>query len=370
MSLTLNFRPNYFLAKNICSFVNLTLSLEHPQMKNMVTPKTFLKSFWQIISILKIFSLQTLSLFLLSYSGGLLAEVWGVRGCSPRSEFMGIVFYFTLAFGVVSFVVALHPIIFPSVWLEEISKEFTGSQIGFRFPFFSTHPSYIFLDALLFIPALILYWNGQTESLCEFNSDWGQGVTALIVSIIFPTLRLIFWYVLGKQIYAMQVRNVWLGIIWWYLLTLPVIVIFSITYVENNIYPRLNIPVVDAQTFKNGLGSHPEFLDKIVRLRGNIKQGIAKCGLWGKKDRTDFPYGTVVLDMGDGNGEIIVQAKKVSHVLNLEAEAESKKGQVFETFGRLSKLPNPEKKMLCGISNLPDDPPLGGRALLEIEIPQ
>lgn len=339
-------------------------------MKNIVTLKVFLKGFWQVISILKIFALQSLSLFLLAYSGGLLAEVYGVRGCLPRPDFAGIFFYSMVVISIISFIVALHPIVFPRVWLEEISKEFTNSQFGIRFPFFSTHPSYILLDILLFFPALILYWNGTTETMCEFNFNWGQGFTALIVAIAFPTLRLIFWYVLGKQIYAMQARNVWLGIIWWYILMLPVIIVFSITYVKNTINPRLNITVVEVENFKGGLDAHPEYLGKLIKLRGNIKQGIAKCGLWGKKDRTDFPYGTVVLDMGEGNGEIIVQAKKPSHVLNLEAEAESKKGQVFETFGRLSKLPNPEKKMLCGISNLPDTPPTGGRALLEIEMPQ
>lgn len=332
--------------------------------------KPFIKSFWQIISIVKIFTLQTLSLFFLSYSGGLLAESVGVRGCPPRPEFMGIVFYLTLAASFVFGILSLHPIVFPRVWLEEISKELMGSQVGFRFPFFSTHPSYILLDALLFIPALVLFWNGQTETMCEFNLNWGQGVAALVIAITFPTLRLIFWFVLGKQIYAMQVKNVWLGIIWWYILIVPFIIFFSYTYTKNNILPRLNLPVVDAETFKGGLAAHPEFLDKIVRVRGNLKQGIAKCGLWGKKDRTDYPSGTVVLEMGEDNGEIMIQAKKPSQVLTLEAEAENKKGQIFEAFGRLSKLPNPEKKLLCGISKLSDDLPPGGRALLEVELPR
>jgi hypothetical protein len=332
--------------------------------------RTFLKSFWQIVSIVKIFTLQTLSLFFLSYSCGLLAEAVGVRGCPPRHEFMGFTFFLTLSVSLVLGIAALHPIIFPRVWLEEISKELSRSQLGFRFPFFSTHPSYILLDVLLFIPSLVLFWNGNSESLCEFNLQWGQGTAALLIAIAFPTLRLIFWFVLGKQIYAMQVKNVWLGIIWWYILTLPFIIFFSYSYVQSNIFPRTNVPVVDAETFKGGLDAHPEFLDKIVRVRGLMKQGIAKCGLWGKKDRTDYPSGTVVLDMGEGNGEIIIQAKKPSQVLNLEAEAASKKGQIFEAFGRLSKLPNPEKKLLCGISKLDDYPPPGGRALLEIELPK
>lgn len=330
--------------------------------------KIFLRSFWQVISIFKIFALQTLSLFFLSYSCGLLAEAVGVRGCAPRPEFMGVLFYSAFAASIIVGILSIHPMVFPRIWLEEISKELSGSQLGFRFPFFSTHPSYVLLDALLLIPALLLFWNGQSENLCEFNQQWGQGVAALILAITFPTLRLIFWFVLGKQIYAMQVKNVWLGIIWWYLLMIPIIIFFSYNYTQSNILPRSNVPVVDAETFRGGLDAHPEFLGKIVRVRGIIKQGIAKCGLWGKKERTDYPFGTIVLDMGGGNGEIIVQAKKPSQVVALEIEAQ--RSTNFETFGILSKLPNPEKKMICAISKLPDEHPPGGRYLLEIEFPK
>ena len=330
--------------------------------------KPFLKSFWQAISIAKIFVLQFISFFLVSYSFGLIAEAFGSRGCPPREEFKGILFYCILGFAIIFGILSIHPIIFPRIWLEQIGKELMGSKVDFRFPFFSTHPSYILLDILLFIPAILMFWNGQSETLCEFNRQWGQGFSALIIALAFPTLRLIFWYVLGKQIYAMQAKNIKFGIMWWYALCLPIMIFFTYTYITNDILPRKNLPVVDSETFKGGFDAHPEFMDKIVRVRGNIKQGIAKCGLFGKKDRTDFPSATVVLDMGGGNGELMVQAKKPSQVVDLEANAQ--RGGTFESFGRLSKLPNPEKKLLCGISKLSDDLPVGGRALLEVEFPK
>jgi hypothetical protein len=331
--------------------------------------KLFLKSFWQVISIAKIFTLQALSLFFLSYSCGLLAEYAGVRGCPPRPDstvfFLFLSLFISLGLGFLS----VHPIVFPRVWLEEISKEITRSRVGFRFSFFSTHPGYILLDALLLIPAFLLYWNGQSESLCEFNHQWGQGTAALVIALTFPALRLIFWFVLGKQIYAMQAKNVWFGIIWWYILTLPVIIFFSYTYVQSTILPKRNVPLVSAETFKGGLEANPNLTDKIVKVRGKIKQGIAKCGLWGKKDREDYPFGTVVLEMGEGNGEIMVQAQKPSQVLNLEADFKS--GKTFEAYGRLNKFPKPgEKKGLCGVEKLSDELPTGGRALLEIEMPK
>jgi hypothetical protein len=330
--------------------------------------KSFLKSFWQIISIAKIFILQCISLYLLSYAGGLWAEVTGVRGCPPRNDQANVLFYLILAASLIIGFLSFHPIFFPRVWLEQIGKEIMGSKVDFRFPFFSTHPSYVFLDILLLMPAILLFWNGLTENICEFNHEWGMGLTAFIVAITFPALRLIFWYVLGKQIYAMQVKNIKHGILWWYILVFPLIAYFSYTYTVNDILPRYELPVVNSETFKGGLDANPEFFDKIVRVRGNMIQGIAKCGLWGKKDRTDFPYGTVVLDMGEGNGEILIQAKKPSLVLDLEANAQ--RGGVIEAIGRLSKLPNPEKKMLCGIGKLSEDLKEGGRALLEIELPK
>ena len=296
----------------------------------------------------------------------------GVLGRSrlpAASRISNHLFYLMAAIGGVSYIAAIHPIIFPRIWLEEISKDFTKSQVGIRFPFFSTHPSYVFLDLILFIPAFIVFYNGQAENLCEYNFFWGQGLAVLLSALSFPALRLIFWYVLGKKIFAMQARNVWIGIIWWYLIALPLLAVFFDFYIEKNIIPRSNITTVSRETFKGGLDEYPEYLDKIVRLRGVIKQGIAKCGLWGKPDRTDYPYGTIVLDMGEGNGEIIVQAKKNSQVVNLEIEAKRRKEEIFEVFGRLSRLPNPQKKMLCGIGKLSDQPPPGGRALLEIEMP-
>lgn len=332
--------------------------------------KPFLKSFWQIISIVKIFVLQALSLYFLSYCCGLLVEAAGVRGCPAKPEALdwslGLILMVSLGIGFLS----LHPIVFPQVWHQEIAKEVSFSFTGLRYNFFSTHPSYILLDFLLLIPAFMFFWNGQSETLCEFNFAWGQGWAALFIGLFFPTLRLICWFVLGQKIYAMKVSNVWMGIAWWYIVAVPFIVFISYAYANSYIFPRLRLPVVDAQTFAGGYDKHPEFHGQLVRVRGVLKRGIAKCGLFGSKEKTDYPFGTVLLDMGKGNGEVFVQARKPYAVIVLENEAQNKQGQVFEAFGRLSKLPNPDKKMVCGIEKILDDIPKGGRALLEIETPQ
>lgn len=332
--------------------------------------RLFLKSFWQMVGILRIFLLQAGSLYLLSYTCGLLAEAAGVRGCAPRPDLLnwklGVFVAGSLLLGYFS----ISPIIFPRVTIEEIYKELAFSNTGLRFPFFSTHPSYILLDMMLLIPAGVLFWAGQSETLCEFNAIWGQGWAALMIALFFPLMRLLFWFVLGKQIYAMQMRNIYQGIIWGYIIFLPAVIFASYSFASSNIIPRLNIPRIEPANYLEGIDKHPEATEGLIRLKGVVKRGIAKCGLFGQKDRNDYPYATIILDMGRGNGEIIVQAKTPQDVVNLEIEAKNKLGQWFEAYGRLSKLPNAEKKMICGLEKLSMEPPRGGRALLEIETPK
>jgi hypothetical protein len=335
-----------------------------------MSKKEFLHNFWQVFGFLKICFLQALGMYFIAYTFGAVAMAAGVRGCAPRPELLTWQLGLLIAVGFAATWASIFPIIFPRIWLQGFNKEVSFSLSGYSFHFFSTHPSYILIDLLFFVPAFIIFWNGQSETLCELNDTWGQGWGALFSAFLFPSLRLMFWYVLGKQIYARQFQSMFKGIGWWYAVAVPVMIAFSFNYVSSNILTRVKIPVVDAQSFVGGLDKHPEFEGQIVRVRGVLKRGTAKCGLWGKKDRTDYPYGTVVLDMGKNNGEIIVQAINAADVLDLGIEAQNKQGQTFEAFGYLSKLPNPEKKMICGIEKLPDDPPKGGRALLEIEMPK
>lgn len=331
--------------------------------------KLFRQSFWQIGSIAKLFFVQALSIYFLSNTGGFLAVAFGVRGCAARPEFFGWLLWLNLTAGFIFTFLALFPILFPRVVVEHISSDITFSVGGVRYPFMSTHPLYVLLDILLFIPAILFFWNGQTENICVFNVFYGQGWTALIVALAYPAIRLVCWFGLKIRIEARTVGNIKMPILCWYVLFVPFLIFIMVAYIESYISPRLRLASVETQTFKGGYDAHPEFHNKLVRVRGNIKRGIGKCGLFGKKDREDYPFGTVILDMGKGNGEIIVQAKNVGDVENLAFEAMSKQGQIFEAFGRLTKLPNPDKKFICGIEKLSDEPPKGGRALLEIEMP-
>ena len=335
--------------------------------------KALLKSFFQLASVIRIVSLQTVAIFLIAYSVGLLSMGFGVRGCPPREdyfEWFELVKLFVIAsIGLAAFVLSVYYIIKPSVWMQTINKRLALSPTDINLPFFSTHPLYIFLDVLFFIPAIALFQSGRAETMCQLNIEWSMGWTLLVMAIFFPVFRSFSWFVVGRKIGAMTIKDPWIPIAMWYVIALPLFIYFTYNYMDNKALPKLRVPVVNAKTFKGGLSKHPEFEGKIVRVQGILVREIAKCGLFGKDpNKIPYPYGTVLLDMGKKNGQIMVQVKKPSQVDNLETEAENKKDEIFEAFGYLSKLPNPEKKMICGIGKANSEQK-GGLALLEVEMP-
>lgn len=331
--------------------------------------KTLLRSFWKIVNVFRIVVFQALSLFFVSYTIGLWALGNGVRGCPSRPEFLNWYFAIMVILAVGFFLISIYHILKPSVWMMTVDHHLMMSPLNANLRFFSTHPLFVFLDILFFIPAIALFQGGRSETMCQFNSEWAMGWTVLLLTLFYPLLRLFSWYVLGRKIEATTLNKPWMTLAWFYIFAFPVFIYFTYTYMDTKVLPRLRVPVVNELTFKGGLDANPQFQGKLVRVQGKLVREIAKCGLFGK-DATKFPYpsGTVLLDMGKKNGQIMVQAKKPSQVENLEAESKNKMGQIFEAFGYLSKLPNPEKKLICGIGKA-DDEQKGGLVLLEIEMP-
>ncbi len=331
--------------------------------------KSLLKSFWQMIYVFRIAGLHALSLYFISNSVGLLAMTTGVHGCPPRPEFNNWYLWLNILFAIPFLVISLYYILHPSVWMQTISKHLVFTPTDINLPFFSTHPVYIFIDALFFVPAIALFQSGRAESMCEFKSEWAMGWALLTLAFFYPVFRVFSWYVLNRRIQAMTLKPPILPILWGYLIALPLIIFFTYTYMDTHVLPRLRVPVVNELTFTGGIDEHPEFLGRVVRVQGVLTRGIAKCGLFGKDpEETPFPFGTVLVDLGKKNGQIIVQADKAHLVKNLELEALNKKGKIFEAFGRLIKLPNPKKRLICGIGKT-DEKQKGGLALLELEMP-
>jgi len=336
-------------------------------------PKTILRSFWQLINVVVIVGLQALSLFMISYAAALIAMGTGVRGCPARPEYFewyGLSKIIVLSLiGLCAFILSVHYIFNPSVWMQKIDKHLAFGPTHISLPFFSTHPLYVALDFLFLIPAIALFQGGRAETMCLLNREWVMGWTILLLACFYPIFRAVCWFVLNRKIEAMTIKTPWLPIIWWYIFAFPLFVFLTYTYMDKQFLPKLRVPVVNEITFKGGLDAHPEFLGKIVRVQGVLVREVAKCGLFGKDPEvTPYPFGTVLLDMGKRNGEIMVQAKKPNLVENLDVESQNKKDRIFEAFGRLSKLPDPKKRMVCGIGKA-DSKQKGGLALLEIEEP-
>ncbi len=337
-------------------------------------PKILLRSFWQLGYVAVLVGLQVLSMVLISYSAGLLAMGFGVRNCPPREdyfEWFNLVKIIVLStIGICAFFLSLYYIFRPSVWMQNLNKQIAFSPTDISLPFFSTHPVYVFLDALFFIPAIAIFQGGRAETMCQLNAEWVSGWTLLVLAFFYPLFRVLCWFGLGKKIEAMTLKKPWMPVLLWSAITLPIIIFLTYTYMAKQVLPRLRVPVVNEKTFKGGFDKHPEFQGKIVRVQGKLIREIAKCGLFGKDpEKIPYPSGTVLVDMGKRNGEIMIQAKKPSDVDNLEIEAENKKDKIFEAFGRLSKLPDPEKKLVCGIGKADSEQP-GGLVLLEIEMPE
>lgn len=332
-------------------------------------PKSLLKSFWQLLSVARIAGLQALSIVLIAYAFGQAAVLYGVRGCPPLGGTYNIYMWLFGTVGVAATVIALYYIVFPAIWSQRIDRQLMFSSTDTNLRFLSTQPVYVFLDAVFFVPAIALFQAGRAETMCVFNFEWAFGWGFLIMTFMYPVFRTVSWYVLGRKIEARKPAVPWPTLIMWWLIAVPLMVYISFNYLNTKVYPKLRVPVVNEKTFVGGLSQHPDFMTGIVRVQGNLVRGIAKCGLFGKDpDENRYPSATVLLDMGKENGQILVKASRARAVELLEHESRNKLGDLFETFGRISRLPNPQKKLICGIDKA-DLEQKGGLALLEIELP-
>lgn len=319
--------------------------------------------------VLRIAGVQTLAVIFVSAAFGRLALMIGARGCGASVGWYDLYFWIFLAVGLIATFISLYYIFRPSVWIVTVERRLVMSTTDASLPFYSTSPVFVFLDAVLFIPAFALLQAGRSESMCQFNSEWAFGWAFFLMAVLFPLVRTVSWFGLKRQIDARRIEIPWATLIMWWVLVVPITVYLTFTYLDKNVFPRLRVPVVNELTFKGGLKQNPRFMAGIVRVQGKLVREIAKCGLFGKDpEKSPYPSGTVLLDMGKGNGQIMVKANRPHLVDQLEIEAENKKDKYFEAFGRLTSLPNPAKKLVCGIGKA-DDEQKGGLALLEIEMP-
>ncbi|MDH3491993.1 MAG: hypothetical protein OEM82_00445 [Acidobacteriota bacterium] len=332
-------------------------------------PKSLLKNFWQLLSVARIAGLQALSIVLVAYAAGKAALLFGVRGCPPIGDILNLYMWLFGIVGIAATFVSFYFIVFPAIWSQRIDRQLLFSSTDTNLRFLSTQPFYVFLDAVFFIPAIALFQAGRSETMCAFNFEWVFGWVFLVMTFSYPLVRAVSWYVFGRRIEARKPDVPWPTLVMWWLIAVPLMVSVSYNYLNTKVYPKLRVPVVNEKTFAGGLSRHPDFMTGIVRVQGKLVREIAKCGLFGKDpEKFRYPSATVLLDMGKQNGQIIVKASRPRAVELLEHESQNKLGEVFEAFGRISKLPNPRKRLICGIGTVESEQN-GGLALLEIELP-
>lgn len=332
--------------------------------------KFFLGRFWQLANVIRIIGVQALSAFCIAYVLGKLAVILGVRGCPSAAGFFN---YFLLVFtitGVAATIVGLYYILFPAIWLQKIDRQLVFSSSDLSVPFLSTRPVYLFLDAGMLIPAITLLIGGIGETMCQFNFEWVFGWSFLGMVFLFPVARTVSWYFLRRRIEAKHVRIPWTTLILWWILTVPAALVLSYFYYERHVSPRLRSPIVSTESFQGGFDKNPGFSTGIVRVRGKLVREVLKCGISNKAaEKLPYPASTVLLDMGPGNGQIMVKAGTVEQVELLGIEAADKVGKTLEAYGRLSSLPNLSKKNVCGLEKVATAQN-GGLALLELELPR
>lgn len=331
--------------------------------------KALLKSFWQLISVFRFVGPQVLGVFFIAYALGELAGTVGIRGCPAAGSLGNVYIWVFLAAGIMFAGIAFYYILFPTVWMQKFDRQIMFSSSDVNVPFFSTQPVYVFVDAVLLIPGIALFQSGTSETMCRFSFNRAFGYSFLLLTLLFPLVRGFSWFVARRRIRARKPFVPWGTLVMFWMMAVPFTIYTTFNYLESRVYPRLRVPVVNENTFEGGLPSNPKFMTGIVRVQGTLVREIAKCGLFGRDpEKFPFPAGTVLLDMGKQNGQVMVKANRPYLVRQLEIEAERKMGQVFEAFGRLSRLPNPNKKLVCGIGKADSDQK-GGLALLEMEMP-
>ena len=93
-------------------------------------PKSFLKSFCQLINVARIAGVQALSIILVAYVAGHFAVIKGVRGCPSFGDPFNIYVWFFGLVGLVATFVALFYIIFPAIWMQNIDRLLAFSTTG------------------------------------------------------------------------------------------------------------------------------------------------------------------------------------------------------------------------------------------------
>lgn len=250
----------------------------------------------------------------------------------------------------------------------------TWSSSGGTYAFCSTHPSYFFIDLIPVATSGFLLWVARGIDI-DIKNYW----IMFVISLVFPTLRLFSWYVLGLRIKDPEAGNAWKPMA---LVFVPFLVVFGgvgiAVAVGNRSHQKeiANLPVIDERSFANSRDAFARLADAsqtekqtgFVRLRAKqISDHLMKC-----QNREHVDFATVLGDLGTG-GDVLIVASKYAHAGfdELVSQATSK-GAEIEVIGHLREMPGAATiatwKAYCGMDQL-SAAPSGGRWVLEMQEP-
>jgi uncharacterized membrane protein len=276
--------------------------------------------------------------------------------------------YVFFAIGVLLYFWLLKEILRPRVKRDSWFSFKTGASSGGEYSFYSTHPSYVFIDVL----AVGFWWFARWAWSTGWQARVYQGTILVSLTAVIPALRLMSWYVLRlrpKDDDEDERRSSWKPVALLYgvivaIMLVAVAVVLPMEIREKRAQERkeANLTVVDpaswkgAQTFESlrdlDHSVEGQVATRVIRLWANQKSSAAMTCT---NDAGQGQFGTVLATLARYDDVLIFS---YSDAGGLVQRAKDNKDKPIEAMGRLTQMPNrvASWKKYCGLEKLSPRP--------------
>lgn len=234
----------------------------------------------------------------------------------------------------------------------------------------STHPSYVFVDAVAASFAGVIAWHW----LVQFDDLWLHAWCIVAVGALIPAFRLFAWYALGLRPYASPAdpaarvsAEAWKPVAHLYgWCFAPVAVLFVIFHYREEAadarayaaLPMLGEAEFARSNFLLHLRDHQDTVErrsKRVRV-ALVMKSAAPMVCHGERNKNRFTYTSVVLSAGAAGDVFVAGVREQGEAV--EKLARGRAGQRIEIVGRLNAMPAapPDWKWYCDLDKLAPRP--------------